>query len=75
MSKKMNQTKNIYQKIHNIFLRDWDPIGIQNIPEAQDEYDGYVSNVFNLLISGKSQKELFEYLWWVETEHINKIKG
>jgi hypothetical protein len=46
------------------------PIGIQNVPEAQDEYDTYVSSVYQLLVSGKPEYEIFDYLWQVETEHM-----
>lgn len=70
MNEKNDLAKIMHQKIHEIFLKDWDPIGIQNMPEAHDEYDDYISYAFYLLVSKKTQKELFEYLWWIETEHM-----
>ncbi|WP_245449246.1 hypothetical protein [Ensifer sp. NM-2] len=32
-------------------LRDWDPIGISDIPEAKDEYDAYAGVVLGMLIN------------------------
>lgn len=51
-------------------LHDWDPIGVQEIPEAQDEYDSYVGSVFTLLDRRSSAAEVFEYLCKLETVHM-----
>ncbi|MEM7174369.1 MAG: hypothetical protein AAF443_00360 [Chlamydiota bacterium] len=66
----MNGRELIYKKIRKILLNDWDPIGIQGIPEAQDEYDNYVPLVYGLLISRKSEDEIFNYLYQLETEQM-----
>ena len=70
MSENLNRIRLLHGKIIEILLKEWDPIGIQDIPEAQDEYDAYVSSVYQLLISRKSEREIFEYLWWIETKHM-----
>lgn len=70
MSENLDRAKLLHGKIGEILLKEWDPIGVQDIPEAQDEYDAYVSSVYKQLISGKSVQEIFDYLWWVETEHM-----
>jgi hypothetical protein len=57
-------------KINEILLREWDPIGIQDISQAQDEYEAYTLPVLKLIISGKTEEEIFDYLWWLETEHM-----
>ncbi|MGB7979057.1 MAG: hypothetical protein WCF19_07880 [Chlamydiales bacterium] len=51
-------------------MKEWDPIGIQNIPEAQDEYDSYVSDIYELIQSKSTESEVFDYLWGIETEHM-----
>ncbi len=66
-SKKYNS---LHQEIHRILLEEWDPIGVRNIPEAQDEYDSYISDIYNMLIARKSEYEIFKYIWWLETEHM-----
>jgi hypothetical protein len=51
-------------------LRDWDPIGVRDIPEAQDEYDGYVGGVYRLLNQGISVGALADYLLEIQTESL-----
>ena len=34
----------------------WDPIGVKDEPNAQDEYDGYLGGVYELLVSGDPMK-------------------
>ncbi len=70
MRKDFINLKLLYEKISLVLLREWDPIGIQDIPEAQDEYNDYISPICELLVSGKSEHEIFSYLWWVETERM-----
>lgn len=40
----------------------WDPIGVAGVPEARDEYDGYVGAVFGLLWHGADASELVAHL-------------
>jgi hypothetical protein len=42
------RAKAIQESIREILLRDWDPIGVNDVPEAQDEYDSYVGGVYRL---------------------------
>jgi hypothetical protein len=68
--KNLEKAKNLHQNIHKILIEDWDPIGVGYLPEAQDEYDMYIPTIYRLLIQKKPKHELFDYLWWVETEHM-----
>lgn len=56
--------------IRDILLLEWDPIGVNEIDEARDEYDSYVPVVCQLIVRGASTLQLFDYLWWLETEHM-----
>jgi hypothetical protein len=56
--------------VHHALLREWDPIGIQQFTEAEDEYDSYVPDVCKLLREHSTAKELIHYLWWLETVHM-----
>ena len=49
-------------------LRDLDPIGVSDVPEAQDEYDSYVGGVYCLLASGASEDEIIEHLYRIESD-------
>lgn len=59
-----------HETIRRTLLREWDPIGVGAIAEAQDEYDAYVPTIYKMLIARHSRHEVFEYLWWLETEHM-----
>ena len=53
-----------------ILLKEWDPIGVGDSPEADDEYDSYVQDVSRMLREEKTVDELYDYLRWIEVEHI-----
>ena len=59
-------------EIQRILLREWDPIGVQDSPEAVDEYDSYAFQIFVMLQtpSRPSVQEIAAYLNGVQTEHM-----
>lgn len=59
--------KEIQDRIRQVLLHEWDPIGVRDVPEAQDEYDSYVGGVYRLLASGASEDEIVDHLWNIET--------
>ena len=70
MNDSARKAKEAHAVIKRILLTEWDPIGVSEFPEAQDEYDAYVSEVYRLLSRQLSSREIFDYLWWVETDHM-----
>jgi hypothetical protein len=70
MSKFAEKAERYRLSIHEILLNEWDPIGVSHIPEAQDEYDAYVDKVYQLLLRRASSQEIFDYLSWLETQHM-----
>lgn len=62
-----DRAKQIQSNIRDVLLREWDPIGVRDVPEAQDEYDSYVGGVYRLLASNASADELVEHLDEIET--------
>jgi hypothetical protein len=54
-------------QMRRVLLEQWDPIGVMNEPYAQDEYDGYLGELYDLLSAGASEAEMVEYLNTVET--------
>jgi hypothetical protein len=70
MSNFTQRAQRYHSSIRDILLKEWDPIGINQIPEAQDEYDAYVGEVHRLLSRRASSREIFDYLWWLETQHM-----
>lgn len=66
------------QNINESLLQNWDPIGIRGTSVAEDEYQQYANNIYKIIKYSDSHKELFEYLWKIETEHMglrgNRLK-
>jgi hypothetical protein len=62
------RARTVQKSIHDILLRDWDPIGINDVPEAQDEYDSYIGGVYQLLASHSSRDQIVAYLATIESE-------
>ena len=52
----------LYKRCDEILHYVWDPIGVQDIPLARDEYYGYLPQVFKLLKSGADKIKISEYL-------------
>lgn len=56
--------------IRNILMSEWDPIGVNDTPEAADEYDGYIGPVLDLLNAKASSEKIAGYLQEVETQRM-----
>ncbi len=64
------QSRKIRAEIRHVLLRTWDPIGIQDEPNAQDGYDGYIGKVYDLLVNDASGSALLDYLFWAVYEQM-----
>jgi hypothetical protein len=62
--------KAYHEAVKVALLKEWDPIGIKDFVEAEDEYDAYVPDLVRLLMARKSASDIFAYLWQLETEHM-----
>ena len=70
MSAHLEQAKKYHAAIRDVLMREWDPIGVADIPEASDEYDSYINQIHALLVRREPPYKMFDFLWWVETEHM-----
>jgi hypothetical protein len=66
MNPRNRRAREIQDSIRAILIRDWDPIHVQDIPEAQDEYDAYIGGVYRLLSSGASEFAIATHLASIE---------
>lgn len=48
----------------------WDPIGIKDEPNAQDEYDGYVGEILGLLSGGATDEQLTSRLLYFVNDRM-----
>jgi hypothetical protein len=62
--------KEIQAEIRKVLMNEWDPIGVADIPEAQDEYDSYIPQVITLLLKSATPEEIAEYLSTVEAREM-----
>ncbi|TCL88057.1 hypothetical protein C8J38_1233 [Rhizobium sp. PP-WC-2G-219] len=57
--------------IRKILLNEWDPIGVSDIPAAQDEYDAYADTVFGMLANQTASVDAIAHsLFKIATEHM-----
>lgn len=54
--------------IRAVLFEDWDPCSVRDAPEAHDEYDSYVLELYGMLRNGASANQLAEYLCDVQTD-------
>jgi hypothetical protein len=70
MKSRERQAKGLQDAIRRVLLRDWDPIGVRDAPEAQDEYDGYIGGVYRLLATGAAVHDIAEHLAQIERDFM-----
>ncbi len=64
------ESRRICVDIRHVLLEVWDPIGVREEPYAQDEYDGYIGDIYELLTQGSSDEQISDYLYWVVSERM-----
>ena len=64
------ESRRIRVDIRHVLMSVWDPIGINDEPNAQDEYDSYLGGVYELLITGASEERIAEHRWRIVTERM-----
>lgn len=59
--------------IHAILIREWDPIGVSDEPNAQGEYDSYIPLIYRLLKDGVADELVARYLQHIEVDLIGVL--
>jgi hypothetical protein len=65
-----HESRRIRTEIRGVLMNVWDPIGVRDEPNAQDEYDCCLGSLFTLLTTGATDDQIAEYLWRQGTEHM-----
>ena len=64
-----------FAKLHGfvrlVLLVDWDPIGIFGYTGAMDEYDGYATDICDLIRAGASRETLIHHLDTIEKQRMS----
>jgi hypothetical protein len=58
----------LYQRVSEVLHYIWDPIGVSDVPEARDEYDSYVPQVYSLLSRRAASEEIVQFLLKTEAD-------
>jgi len=64
------ESRRIRVAIRHVLMDVWDPIGVKDEPNAQDEYDGYLGGVYELLVRGACDEDIEDHLWRIVTERM-----
>jgi len=63
-------------RVKELFWREWDPIGINDAPGAEDEYDRYADKAYVMLMDEeRTAEEIAEYLYDISSEHMGLGKS
>ncbi|WP_265289224.1 hypothetical protein [Verminephrobacter eiseniae] len=54
----------------SVLLKEWDPIGIADMDEAQDEYDLYAAKLTAMIMRGAAENEILNHLTWIEVDRM-----
>ena len=60
----------LYRAVDEVLHYVWDPTGVSGIPQARDEYHGYLPQVFSLMRGGAQESEIAAYLTAISTERM-----
>lgn len=63
-------SRRIRVQIRHVLLEVWDPIGVRDEPNAQDEYDGYVGLIFDSLSGGATDQQLTDRLLYFVNDRM-----
>jgi len=69
-----HEERRFYRVIGEALHYVWDPIGVSGVPQARDEYDNYVPQVFALLRAGASESEVSAHLQSLSEDRMGLSK-
>jgi len=57
----------IKEKIRKILMKEWDPIGVYEMDGPEDEYDSYIDNIYQIILT-RNVNNFVKYLQHVEKD-------
>jgi hypothetical protein len=63
----MTSQHRLVNHIHDILIKLWDPIGVKDEPQAQDEYDSYIPAILQFLQAQANVEIIASHLYEIET--------
>lgn len=74
-TKSRSEALEIRDSIRQVLLQDWDPVGVNDIPECVDEYDSYIARVYRILVGSRSVADLVDLLKRIAVEEMAVSSG
>ena len=56
--------------VRRLLMEEWDPIGVQGVSEAADEYNSYMGVVGRMLREGAAAEEIEKYLTGIREDYM-----
>jgi hypothetical protein len=69
------ESREVRLQIRTVLMSKWDPIGVNDVPEAANEYDSYIGGVYELLESGASEESIRAHLRTIEIEAMEMVNA
>jgi hypothetical protein len=67
------QVRSLIAQVDSVLWEVWDPIGVNDVPEARDEYTSYAPAVARLLHSGASDDVIQRHLATIILEQMGML--
>jgi hypothetical protein len=64
------QQISLHQAVGEVLHYLWDPIGVTGVPQARDEYDGYVDHICGMLHQDIAESSLAGHLVHIADRHM-----
>jgi len=65
------QSRESRAKVRQVLMDSWDLIGVRDVPEAQDEYDRYVGEVYVMLMDQRATAQAIAFhLFDIAVNHM-----
>lgn len=70
-----SQIRLLTSQIRHVLMEFWDPIGVKDEPNAQDEYDCCIGGIVHLLTEGGTDEQITDYLYRQAIDHMGLSDG
>ena len=65
------QSRENRKRVREVLMRHWDPIGVSDHPQAQDEYDSYGAKAYVMLMDEHATaQQITDCLFDIATRHV-----
>lgn len=65
-----SEQRALRQAVGEVLHYIWDPIGVAGVPQARNEYDGYVDHICSLLWHGADNSAITRHLVQIADQHM-----